>query len=204
MIWEEFYPENCRAETDSVAIERKEHVCTITEVAFRAFYEKTAQPLRSYLFRISGDVSLADDLLQESFYRFLRVPGLHQDENQMKAYLYKIATHLMTDHWRRLRRERRWFRRTESGEVDEIEVIADLGDLGREVILSHDISKVFQKVRLRERALLWLAYVEGAGHREIAEALQVKEKSVRVMLFRTRQKLAELLRQSGMGPEVKS
>ena len=92
MIWEEVFPENCRAENSSVMMELKEPVCAMDEVAFHSFYEKTAQPLRSYLFRISGDVSLADDLLQESFYRFLRVPDLPQDENQMRAYLYKIAS----------------------------------------------------------------------------------------------------------------
>jgi len=42
------------------------------EETFRAFYDRTARPVWSYLARITGDRALADDLLQESYYRFLR------------------------------------------------------------------------------------------------------------------------------------
>jgi RNA polymerase sigma-70 factor (ECF subfamily) len=42
---------------------------------------------------------------------------------------------------------------------------------------------------------MWLAYVEGADHREIAAALGLRERSVRVLLHRARRKLATLLRQ---------
>jgi DNA-directed RNA polymerase specialized sigma24 family protein len=41
--------------------------------------------------------------------------------------------------------------------------------------------------------------VEGFEHREIAEALRVKEKSVRVLLFRARKKLARTLESAGLG-----
>ena len=41
----------------------------------------------------------------------------------------------------------------------------------------------------RDRALLWLAHVEGYDHREIAKVLGLQERSVRVILFRARKKL---------------
>ena len=44
---------------------------------------------------------------------------------------------------------------------------------------------------------LWLAYVEGATHREIASATGLRELSVRVLLARARRKLATLVRQGG-------
>ena len=52
--------------------------------------------------------------------------------------------------------------------------------------------------------LLWLAYVEGFDHREIALALRVNQKSVRVLLFRARKKLAGILTSQGIGPEGES
>ena len=38
---------------------------------FAAFYERSARPLWAYLARTSGDATLAEDLMQESYVRFL-------------------------------------------------------------------------------------------------------------------------------------
>ena len=42
------------------------------EDGFRAFYDRTASGLWGYLSRISGDRQIADDLLQEAYYRLLK------------------------------------------------------------------------------------------------------------------------------------
>jgi RNA polymerase sigma-70 factor (ECF subfamily) len=57
-----------------------------------------------------------------------------------------------------------------------------------------DLSRALDRLRPRERALLWLAYAEGSSHREIAGMLGVKAASVKMLLFRARRKLAALLR----------
>jgi RNA polymerase sigma-70 factor (ECF subfamily) len=58
---------------------------------------------------------------------------------------------------------------------------------------------VFARLKPQEQSLLWLAYVEGFDHREIAIALQLRERSVRVLLFRARRRLASLLGEQGIG-----
>jgi DNA-directed RNA polymerase specialized sigma24 family protein len=40
--------------------------------------------------------------------------------------------------------------------------------------------------------------VEGSSHREISEIVQLKEGSIRPLLFRARRKLASLLRSTGV------
>ena len=51
--------------------------------------------------------------------------------------------------------------------------------------------------------MLWLAYAHGSTHDEIAGVVGVKTASVKLMLFRARQRLAERLRARGSAaPEV--
>jgi RNA polymerase sigma-70 factor, ECF subfamily len=166
--------------------------------AFQLFYAKTAPRLRGYLRRASGNEALADDILQESFLRFLRaeLPPMvlaaraleEKTDAQLKAYLYKIAASLLVDHWRRVKRERRWSLRNFLGGEP---VTNPRGD--------SDALRFFRQLKPQEQLLLWLAYVEGFDHREIAAAVGLGEKSVRVLLFRARKKLKDTLESAGLG-----
>ena len=53
--------------------------------------------------------------------------------------------------------------------------------------------QAFQRLKPRERQLLWLAYVEGSSHKEIADCTGLRAGSIRLLLFRARRKLAELI-----------
>ena len=163
------------------------------EAVFHDFYRETAPRLWSYIRREAGNAALADDIFQETFYRFLRTDLPRLEQHQMKAYLFRTATSLLSDHWRRLKREQRWTFKT----LLSRQAPANL-DLGE------DMTRIFRQLKPQERALLWLSYLEGFDHREIATALQLKENSVRVLLFRARKKLSAILTEKGFGPEVDS
>ncbi|HEX7149980.1 MAG TPA: RNA polymerase sigma factor [Thermoanaerobaculia bacterium] len=158
------------------------------EARFESFYRKTAGALWSYLFRLTGDSATADDLVQKAFFRFLRAnPPLVSDEH-MRRWMFRTATNLAMDHFRE---NKRWKR----GEMpDAPSIVPDRGEL------RHDMMRVFSELKPQERALLWLAHVEETSHDEIAETLGLKSKSVRVLLFRARKKLAELLSKKGLAP----
>jgi RNA polymerase sigma-70 factor (ECF subfamily) len=158
------------------------------EEAFRDFYERTARGLWAYLARVAGDRHLADDLLQETFYRFLKSAGSYESEAHRRNTVYRIATNLACDVRRR--------RATSGGPAavagDEIERVASSEDPGR-VQRRAEFDAAMARLNPRERAMLWLAYAEGASHRDIADASGVEASSVKVMLFRARRKLAGLL-----------
>ena len=155
------------------------------EESFRILYERTARPLWAYLARVSGDPALADDLLQECYCRFLSSANPPQEEAHRKNYLFRIATNLLRDHWRAA--QRHGPTGIESADLpSEDHAVAN-------VPLRSDLGRALAQLKPRERQLLWLAYAEGASHKEIAETSGMKAASVRPLLFRARKKLIALI-----------
>jgi RNA polymerase sigma-70 factor (ECF subfamily) len=109
----------------------------------------------------------------------------------MRSYLYRTAESLVADHWRRWKREQRWTAES---------LFQKEGPPDRD--MSDDMTRAFRQLKPEHRSLLWLAYVEGFDHREIAAARGVREKSVRVLLFRARKALAAILERAGLGQEA--
>jgi len=151
--------------------------------AFAGFYERSARPLWAYLARVSGDGALADDLMQESFVRFLCAQQPEEGEVAGRRYLFRIATNLLRDHWRRPR----------TASIEELpeELFAASANSDETELLGPALARM----RPRERQLLWLAYAEGYTHREIAEVTGLASASIRLLLFRARRKIANLLRE---------
>jgi RNA polymerase sigma-70 factor (ECF subfamily) len=149
--------------------------------AFAAFYEQTAAALRKYVARCVGSTGPADDIVQEAYLRLLRHPPSTQDVAQLRAYLFTVASNLMADRWRRHRIE-----------AAPIELDPAPSTLAPDTALQLDVQRTFLRLRPLDRQLLWLAYVEGASHREIAAALGLREGSIRVLLSRARDKLLQM------------
>lgn len=170
-------------------------VASLTHAEFETFYRETARPLWAYLARLCGDRALADDLLQESYLRFCRA-RLPAVRGEWKAYLYRIGTNLAADWWRQAGR------RVVVASVSEIGDAADRPDAELAAVRRHELDRALATLKPRDRALLWLAYVEGSDHREIAKTLGLSRASVKVLLFRARRKLAEVLEKRGIGSEV--
>ncbi len=149
------------------------------EQTFHAIYAATAKPLWAYIARLSGSPDVANDLLQETYCRFLTAKFGSVELTEARPYLFRIATNLLHDRWRK-GEDTRW------SEATEISVERDIDS-------QIDVRDLMQQLKPRERQLLWLAYVEGMTHSEIAKSTGLRSMSVRILLFRARQKAAELL-----------
>lgn len=161
------------------------------EQTFDDVYRKLARPLLKYIARVTGDASLAEDLLQKTFFRLLEATAPAMDERQMKNYLFKIATNLITDHWRGTQRFQRLLGLAEPVRAHPLD--ADL---------RADVRSVFDTLKPQERSLLWLAYVEGSSHAEIADILGLQEGSIKVLLSRARHRLSAALAAKGLTAEA--
>jgi RNA polymerase sigma-70 factor, ECF subfamily len=160
------------------------------EDAFRAFYDRTARVLRAYLSRMTASASVADDLLQETYYRFLRARSEYESEAHRRNALFRIASNLLRDQHRRRRGAPSVVTAPDEG------LLADPFDASR-TERGTDLRRAMTRLRPRDRELLWLAYAQGSSHREIADSLGLKTGSIKLLLFRARRRLAELLRGPG-------
>ncbi len=161
--------------------------------AFAGFYERSARSLWAYLARTSGDPALAEDLMQESYVRFLCATRREDGEVAARRYLFRIATNLLRDHWRRPR----------AASIEDIpeNFFACNGDAAQSETQMM-LGPALAQMRPRDRQLLWLAHAEGYSHSEIAEVTGLASASIRLLLFRARRKIARLLGEQQSGREL--
>jgi len=157
------------------------------EETFRRLYEGTAKGLRGYLRHVLGSPALSDDIFQESYFRMLKaeLPS-NMDTVQQKNYLYKIATNLIRDH-------------KTARMLEQLPVEHDLPAASHHPEETRDVREAFEQLKMKERDLLWLAYVDGFRHDEIARIVSTTPASVRPMLARAREKLRSILTRRGFG-----
>ncbi len=158
----------------------------LDEAAFTSFHSNTSRALWAFVYRVIRSASDADDIAQEAFLRLLRAELDTSDEEASRRYLYRVASNLIVDRWRRQKRE--------SGE----ELTMEPSTSDQQFQDEADVARIFSELTERDRALLWLAYVEGESHEEMASSLGVGRRSIKVMLFRARHRLRELLIARGM------
>ena len=158
----------------------------LDEAAFAAFHARTSRALRAYVYRVLGQAPDVDDIVQEAYLRMLRADVPSDDEEHLRRYLYRVTSNLIVDRWRK--------RRHEQGE----EMMPELASPRPRYEEDAAVAKIFAELKPRDRALLWLAYVEGDSHEEIASSLGVGRRGVKVMLFRARRRLRDLLQARGL------
>ena len=166
----------------------------MNEESFRLFYAATARSLLGYLWRVTGNRDLADDLLQESYCRLLSTDMPAMSPPETRSYLFRIATNLLHDHWRKQRRL------TLAGFVQQLvhgaskEEIPAFPRMEADFEARTDLRSALAQLKPRDRQLLYLAYIEGFDHKEIADSTGLSTGSIRPLLFRARNRLAQLLR----------
>jgi RNA polymerase sigma-70 factor (ECF subfamily) len=157
----------------------------LTERAFGEFYQRHARSVWTYVYRITNDATDADDIVQEAFLRLFQADMAPSDDEALRRYVFRIAGNLVADRWRRNVRDKRHAQQaTAEGSVPQPQDM--------------DVARIFSELTPRERALLWLAYVEGDTHADIAESLRLARGSVKVLLSRARARLRNLLSARGV------
>ena len=68
-----------------------------------AVYQQYADQVKRFLVCLTGDLALAEELTQETFFRAVRSAGQFREGSDLRAWLYTIARNVFLDQTRRKR-----------------------------------------------------------------------------------------------------
>ncbi len=167
-------------------------------LSFTDVFGEYQRPIYNYLLRMTQNQALAEDLTQETFIRVQRSLPAFRGEASLSTWIYRIATNVNTDHFRR--------RATQQAKaalpLDEIESDREcLGDgassspqqLAAQSEMSDCVQRFIAGLPPEYRAVLVLHDLQGLKNREIAEVLDISLSNVKIRLHRARKKLREAL-----------
>ena len=166
-----------QGETDASLVERARGG---DRAAFAALVERYQQPLGSYLWRLTRDRDLAADLTQDTFLRAYRSLAATPTPILVRPWLYRIATNLAYDEFRRRRRFSRLLGRAFGRQPGPAE---DVAIEERELV-----QLALERLSPTDRAVLLLCAVEQLSYREVAETLGSTSEAVRKQFTRAKER----------------
>lgn len=132
------------------------------------------------LYRLTGSHETAEDLLQETFLRVVRVIAEYRHDGKFEAWLFRIAANLARDHARQVRRRGRPGR-LEGPPRDGESRPAEVPDAGQPdpsgQLLKKEagerLNAYLQEMAEMDREIILLRHFSGLSFREIADMLQI-------------------------------
>lgn len=154
-------------------------------------YETYRQELYIYICSLCHNVTLADDLLQETFLKaILSLPDNHTN---MRAWLYIVARNLYFNY---IKKESKKVYIENENELGN-EMYADLLD---RVIFNEKKKILYQALNHlpeKKREILTLQYFGGLSQKEIAAILHITPENVRVLACRAKRELKSYMEEMG-------
>jgi len=171
--------------------------------AFGRLIEKFRRPLVGFMYRMSHNQAVAEELAQEVFLRVYRSRGSYAAEARFSTWLYRIATNLALNHVRDTRSERV----QGAGSLDETdeetgrprsEAVADPhSNAEQEMLRSERMAAIRREVEAlpeRQRLAVIMHKYQEMDYREIARVLKMSESATKSLLFRAYETLREKLK----------
>jgi RNA polymerase sigma-70 factor (sigma-E family) len=125
---------------------------------------------------LTGDRSLAEDLVQDAFVKLAGRLTHLRDPDAFDAYLRRTVVNLANSHWRRKRLERAYLER-QRGRVGPTPTEPDIG--------SRDaLWRALQKLTERQRAAIVLRYYEDLSEQQVADILGCRQGTVKSLVSR--------------------
>ena len=158
------------------------------------------------VYRMVGNTDVAADVTQDAFVAAFRGLSTYRGGASFRAWLLRISSNLVYDHWRRMQRHpvESLEYLTEEDETPSPEILSALAssepeDNPEEMVLTQELQGIIQrgleKLPLEQRVAVVLCDVQGLSYEEVAESTQTSIGTVRSRISRGRARLRSYLGQ---------
>jgi RNA polymerase sigma-70 factor, ECF subfamily len=152
--------------------------------AFDELYSRLSTKLFTYCKRVMLDDALAEDIFQETFLKFYESTNAERNMTNVSAFIFRIARNLCINE-----KQKKYHSFVE---LEETSAITD-GDSyearEKSVIVENALASLPDKFR----EVLVLKEYLGFSYQEIADLMNITLPSVRIQIYRAKQKMRELL-----------
>jgi RNA polymerase sigma-70 factor (ECF subfamily) len=172
------------------------------DAAFSYLVEKFRRPMVSFMYRMTHNSAVAEELAQEVFLRVYRSRANYAANAKFSTWLYRIATNLAVNHARDTRHERPEVTVNIDESDEETGLAVDVPDtslnaeqsiLRRERL--HAIKQHVQALPERQRMAVLMHKYQNMDYKQIAEVLHLSESATKSLLFRAYETLRDKLKE---------
>lgn len=181
--------------------------------AFEALYERHTQAVHSLVLRIVNHRTVADEIVQESFWQAWQKAGDFKGRGAAAAWLYRIARNKSIDHIRKQKKapviveaiasEQNDEQSTHENplERDAFQASAFQASIVEQEVAQHldrqQLKKALTDIPAEQRKCLEMAYFEGYSQSQISNQLDVPLGTVKTRVRMGLEKLEHILRAVG-------
>lgn len=170
------------------------------EPSFSIIYNNHVDDLYSYGISLGFQKEMCKDAIQDTFYKLYISRNNLQSIKNITAYIFKSFKHRLIDLSRKNIKEETLDSFTEFFTV-QVTVLDNIIDSENAEILKKKVSSLLDGLTANQREVVYLKYMIGLEHKEIADILDIREESARKLLYRTMEKLRQQVSEEDF-PEV--
>ena len=153
-----------------------------------AIYKKYCKCVYNFLYKLTNDIELSEELTQETFYTAIKKINTLNKKESIRTWLYQIAKNKWKDYLKKNKKA--------NIDLDEntVENLVANYDIEEDMIAKDNIIEFYKKIHMLDidtREIIYLKIIRNFTFKEISQILEKNEEWARTKFYRGKLKLKE-------------
>ena len=156
-----------------------------------AIYKKYCKCVYNFLYKLTNDIELSEELTQETFYTAIKKINTLNKKESIRTWLYQIAKNKWKDYLRKNKKA------NIDLEENTVENLVANYDIEEDMIAKDNIIEFYKKIHMLDidtREIIYLQIIRNFTFKEISQILGKNEEWARTKFYRGKLKLKESLK----------